>query len=239
MSSVTWYLKGTTPVNHMYNVQVLDKAFMSGVLVMTAFWASAVVRTPPPLEKATASNNKARQSKVPTTAVGPSATAAGSLAAAIKAPFSQIATAADRKSAAASDVLPAATARDTAATSGGPAQSTGSSSGAEAHANRSSLVGVQVLNSLSYLQFCRMRLTAYNTVLKAVLMSVSTSSQVRHLSALTAPAGSVFTSQQNCWRQDFADLSDIISLYVICGAYRCAPAPMLLCRHMLAALGCC
>lgn len=147
------------------NAQVLDKAFMSGVLVMTAFWATAVAKNPtappPPSDK---------------TVKVPNNTAKPSNATGIIAPFRWTTTAAD-----ASSVPPPAAAKDTAATSMGVthSSSSGPSSGITPEIDSSSLAAVQILNSLSYLQFCRMRLTAYNTVLKAVLTSASTSPQVQ------------------------------------------------------------
>ncbi|KAL3138059.1 hypothetical protein ABBQ38_005291 [Trebouxia sp. C0009 RCD-2024] len=136
--------------------QVLDKAFMSGVLVMTAFWATAVARhlpdPPPPSDKTVkASNSKPWQSR-------------------------STASAADLQPA--SSMSPSAAARGVADAVEGSAQTSDSLSGSPAQPDSSSsMVAVHVLNSLSYLQFCRMRLTAYNTLLKAVLAPVSASAQ--------------------------------------------------------------
>ena len=155
---------------------------MSGVLVMTAFWATAVAKSatvhPPFSDKiAKASNAKTRLSNAP-------ATAATSLATAIKAPFTRITPAA-----AASSAPPPAAAKVTAAAFEIPAQSpnSGPGSGIVSEVDSKSLLAVQILNSLSYLQFCRMRLTAYNTVLKAVLTSVSASPQVQTAGSFHLP----------------------------------------------------
>ena len=135
-------------------MQVLDKAFMSGVLVMTAFWATAVAKHPP--NNSPPSDKTAKASKHP--------------------PSRLAASAADDQPA--SSVSPSTAAQSVADACEDLAQSSGSCSGSPAQPDSSSLVAVQVLNSLSYLQFCRMRLTAYNTLLKAVLTSVSSSAQV-------------------------------------------------------------
>ena len=155
---------------------------MSGVLVMTAFWATAVAQHAPthpaPSDRlAKASDTEARPCNDP-------ARAAASLATAIKAPFRTT------TAVAASSVPPAAA--STAAVSEGLTQSShlGPGSGTVPQIDDISLMAVQILNSLSYLQFCRMRLTAYNTVLKAVLASVSTSPQVHSRPGFsTTPAG--------------------------------------------------
>lgn len=147
-------------------MQVLDKAFMSGVLVMTAFWATAVARhlpdPPPPSDKTVkASNSKPWQSR-------------------------STASAADLQPA--SSMSPSAAARGVADAVEGSAQTSDSLSGSPAQPDSSSsMVAVHVLNSLSYLQFCRMRLTAYNTLLKAVLAPVSASAQVYSLPVFVPP----------------------------------------------------
>lgn len=164
---------------------------MSGVLIMTAFWATAVAQHSPthpaPSDRlAKASDTKARPSDNP-------ATAAASLATAIKAPFRTT-------TAAAASSIPPAGARTPVAISEGLTQSpsSGPSSGTVPRIDDISLVAVQILNSLSYLQFCRMRLTAYNTVLKAVLASVSTSPKVHSRPGFsTTPAGSVLLHRES------------------------------------------
>lgn len=168
---------------------------------MTAFWSTAVAKhptaQPPPSDKiAKASNAKARPSTAP-------ATAATSLATAIKAAFSRITTAAT-----ASSVPPPAAVQDTAATSKGVPQSSSSEPGsAISEVASSSLVAVQILNSLSYLQFCRMKLTVYNTLLKAVLTSVSTSPQVQDAGGFPpALLALPCTAQKHCWPEGSAAL---------------------------------
>lgn len=96
----------------------MDRAFMTGVLLMTSFWQACAAIQQPAVHahKASAAQRKAKH---------------------------------------------------------GAAQS--SNSQLEI---RNSLVAAELLDSLSYLQFCRMRLTAYNSLLKALLTAVSTSSQV-------------------------------------------------------------
>ena len=151
-------------------VQVLDKAFMSGVLLMTAFWSAAAVtdhkRAPAdktPSTKATSS--PAAVALGPTTAVaGPVATAAGPATTAV----GQAATNPD----AAVSARPHANA---AAADGSMIAEHGSRGEQQ---NSSSLIAAELLDSMSYLQFCRMKLTAYNTLLKNVLTAVSTSAEV-------------------------------------------------------------
>ena len=50
----------------------------------------------------------------------------------------------------------------------------------------SSVIAAELLDNLSYLQFCRMRLTAYNSLLKSLLTAVSTSAQVETANTHTA-----------------------------------------------------
>ena len=135
---------------------------MSGVLLMTAFWSAATdadhKRAPAdktPSTKATSGPaaralGPATAAGLATTAVGPAATKPG---AAVSARPHADAAAADR-------------------------------SMIEEHVSRleqqnsSSWVAAELLDSMSYLQFCRMKLTAYNTLLKNVLTAVSTSAEV-------------------------------------------------------------
>ena len=143
-------------------VQVLDKAFMSGVLLMTAFWSVAAAtdhkRAPADKTPSTkATSGPAAVALDPATAAGPATTAVGQAAteagAAVSARPHADAAAADR-------------------------------SMIEEHVSRleqqssSSWVAAELLDSMSYLQFCRMKLTAYNTLLKNVLTAVSTSAEV-------------------------------------------------------------
>lgn len=148
-------------------VQVLDKAFMSGVLLMTAFWSVAAATDHKRAPADTTSSTKATTSPAvvalgPATAeAGPTATAAGPATTAV--------------GQAATEPGGAVTARPhaTAAAPDGPM--------IEEHGveqSSSSLVAAELLDSMSYLQFCRMKLTAYNTLLKNVLTSVSTSAEV-------------------------------------------------------------
>ena len=174
------------------SLQVLDKAFMSGVLVMTAFWATAVAKVPAshtPLshKPAKASDRGSRSGAQHTaTASRSAARAAGqwSVVTAKVPPSSNSSIAEQQQNSVTAD-RPSATAAaavKSMASAGGP----GSSGESTAQASSSSLVGVEVVSSLSYLQFCRMRLTAYNALLKAVLPSISASSQVTQYSALLA-----------------------------------------------------
>lgn len=178
------------PANQLYNVQVLDKAFMSGVLVMTAFWATAVAQNP--LIAPASSDRMARVSDTKARPLSVPATAAAWLATAIKAPFRTT-------TAEAASSGPPAAAR-TAAVSEGltHSPSSGPGIGTVPQTDAISLAAVQIMNSLSYLQFCRMRLTAYNTVLKAVLASVSTSPQVHSWPEVcTTPPGSVLLQRES------------------------------------------
>ena len=140
--------------------QVLDKAFMTGVLLMTAFWSAAT----------DADHKRAPADKTPSTKAtsGPAARALGPATAA---------------GLATTGVGPAAT-KPGAAVSARPHANAAAADGSmtEQHADvqqsSSSLIAAELLDSMSYLQFCRMKLTAYNLLLKNVLTAVSTSAEV-------------------------------------------------------------
>ena len=163
---------------------------MSGVLVMTAFWATAVATTPsapqPPTENPSrAPSKKSNQEKhqpAIVTAAGPSSSAAGPPPTGLsssKMPSASGTDASNSKRAVADPIkASAASATDAAGPLVATAVSTEGSTESEGQHDSSSLVAAQVLSSLSYLQFCRMRLTAYNALLKSVLTSVSTSCKV-------------------------------------------------------------
>ena len=115
----------------MYHVllQILDRAFMTAVLLMTTFWqsTSSPIHSPQQTQATAATSNGKR----------------------------------DRSS--------------TNVTSNSSKTNTDEPEAAD---QSSSLIAAQCIDSLSYLQFCRMRLTAYNSLLKMLLTSVSTSAQV-------------------------------------------------------------
>ncbi|DBA78919.1 TPA: hypothetical protein ACH3X1_008798 [Trebouxia sp. C0004] len=152
--------------------QVLDKAFMSGVLLMTAFWSvtAATDHKRGPADKT--SSTKATASL----AAGPTITAVGQ-----------------------------ATTEPGGAVSARPHANAAAAGGSmiEEHASRakqqgnSSLVAAELLDSMSYLQFCRMKLTAYNTLLKNVLTSVSTSAEATQLLMDKLPAYSDLVATPN------------------------------------------
>lgn len=141
---------------------------MSGVLLMTAFWSVAAAtdhkRAPADKTPSTkATSGPAAVALDPATAAGPATTAVG-----------QAATEAG------------------AAVSARPHADAADRSMIEEHVSRleqqnsSSLVAAELLDSMSYLQFCRMKLTAYNTLLKNVLTAVSTSAEVGRLESCPA-----------------------------------------------------
>ena len=176
----------------VYVLQVLDKAFMSGVLLMTAFWSVAAARDQPgPPHKshsltatiapaatarsaATAGPTAARPATT-AAAAAPIATGATGTEAGLGGTNTDLAGTATGPTAGAD--LPAADAALTAAQEStmpvreSDVQDSSSSSS-------SSLIAAELLDTLSYLQFCRMKLTAYNALLKNVLSSVSISRQV-------------------------------------------------------------
>ncbi len=148
-------------------VQVLDKVFMSGVLLMTAFWSAAAAtdhkRAPADKVLSTkATSGPAARALGPATAAGPATTAAG--------PATTAVGPAAAEPAAAVSARPHA---DAAAAGGSMVEEH-----ADVQQSSSSLVAVELLDSISCLQFCRMKLTAYNTLLKNVLTAVSTSAEV-------------------------------------------------------------
>ncbi len=133
---------------------------MSGVLLMTAFWsvAAATDHKRAPADKTPsikATSSPAAVALGPATAAGPATTAVGLAA---------------TKPGAAVSARPHANA---AAADGSMLEEH-----ADVQQSSSSLVAAELLDSMSYLQFCRMKLTAYNTLLKNVLTSVSTSAEV-------------------------------------------------------------
>ena len=136
-------------------VQVLDKAFMSGVLLMTAFWsvAAATDHKRAPADKIPPTKATSSPALGTATAAGPATTAVGQAVAAVSARPHANAAAAD------GSMIEENASR---------AEQQGSSS----------LVAAELLDSMSYLQFCRMKLTAYNTLLKNILTSVSTNAEV-------------------------------------------------------------
>ena len=143
---------------------------MSGVLLMTALWSVAAPKDQPaqsalPSKRPQASKLSATPNAAPaTTATGCPATAT---AATSSHPAATATGPAASAAAAAAHLLPDATA------------AIGNvSGGLDAQQSSSSLIAVELLDSLSYLQFCRMKLTAYNTLLKNVLTAVSTDAQV-------------------------------------------------------------
>ena len=121
-------------------LQVLDRAFMTAVLLMTCFWQLTSSPAHPSRQKqATAATSNGKKHRNSEDVTSNSSKATNDLVAA------------DRSS------------------SNTALQSDGSSS---------SLIAAQLMDNLSYLQFCRMRLTAYNSLLKTLLTAVSTSAQV-------------------------------------------------------------
>ncbi len=155
-------------------VQVLDKVFMSGVLLMTAFWSAAAAtdhkRAPADAVLSTkATSGPAARALGPATAAGPATTAAGPATTAARPATTAVGPAAAEPAAAVS-ARPHA---DAAAAGGSMIEEH-----ADVQQSSSSLVAVELLDSISYLQFCRMKLTAYNTLLKNVLTAVSTSAEV-------------------------------------------------------------
>lgn len=177
--------------------QMLDKAFMSGVLVMTAFWATAATKAAalhqlPSDEPAKTSLTEAvSRAQGIGPGGGPAGSAAGSMVTATNPPTSiaqqpHNAVTPHCSSATLATPATAATAVQSVASAGRPGSSGHSTAQDSSSSNSSissSLVGVEIVSSLSYLQFCRMRLTAYNALLKAVLPSISASSQVTQSSA--------------------------------------------------------
>ena len=211
----------------MHVLQVLDKAFMSGVLLMTAFWSVAAVReqpgpshkshsvtatsAPAATARSAATASLAATARSAATATASDATAGATAvrsAATATAPAASAGPTAARPAAAAAAPAPTATGAtgtqaelggtnpDLAATTATPTAGADSPATAAAAAQEStmpvrvsdvqdsssnsssSLIAAELLDNLSYLQFCRMKLTAYNALLKNVLSSVSTSRQV-------------------------------------------------------------
>ncbi|KAA6423409.1 MAG: hypothetical protein FRX49_06470 [Trebouxia sp. A1-2] len=203
--------------------QVLDKAFMSGVLLMTAFCsvAAATEHNRAPADKSLSTNVTTSPAGIalgPATAAGPATTAVGQAA---------------TEPGAAVSARPHA---NGAAADGSMIQQ--HANRAEQQGSSSSLIAAELLDSMSYLQFCRMKLTAYNTLLKNVLTSVSTSAEATqllmdklphysdliatpHAASLHADA-SQSGSQQAAWSSDTVLATRVMLLMNALGA--CLPA---------------
>lgn len=120
-------------------LQVLDRAFMTAVLLMTSFWQLTSSPAHPSQQKqATAATSNGKKNRNSGEVTSNSGKATNDLVAADQ----------------------------------------GSSNTALESDSSSSLIAAQLMDNLSYLQFCRMRLTAYNSLLKTLLTAVSTSAQV-------------------------------------------------------------
>ena len=173
-------------------LQVLDRAFMSGVLLMTAFWSTATAKQQPNQTATPSTRHNKPQAASPVPA-GPAAVAAtgnipSTTASSVAAtagtspatPTPEPATAAmpeatadhvsGSTSAAVQQTLTAATALQASNSVRGDEQS-----------STSSQIAAELLDSMSYLQFCRMKLTAYNSLLKNTLTAVSADAQVGKL----------------------------------------------------------
>lgn len=133
-------------MNRYGTMQVMDRAFMTGVLLMTTCWQSA--------------SGPSLQVQHSQTTGSPSSSNATR----------------NRKEAKHSND------KQTSAhiTAGKSDSSTTTDS------SSSSVIAAELLGNLSYLQFCRMRLTAYNSLLKSLLTAVSTSAQVETATTHTA-----------------------------------------------------
>ena len=126
-------------------MQIMDRAFMTGVLLMTTCW-----------QKASGPSLQAQQSQ---TTGSPSSSSNAKR---------------NRKEAKHSSDKQTS------------AHFTAGKSDSSSATDSSSVIAAELLDNLSYLQFCRMRLTAYNSLLKSLLTAVSTSAQVETAPTHTA-----------------------------------------------------
>lgn len=136
-------------------LQVLDRSFMAAVLLMTTMWQATAVK------ERLAQNQFHRESSSasPAPAIRPASNNDKSLVAHM---YSRL-----------------SLGWRSAATTKDGNKNASSSNSRDCAQGRSASIAAELLNSLSYLQFCRMRLTAYNALLKGLLSAVSSSAQVR------------------------------------------------------------